>query len=271
LTKRLETGTLIITVFKNNFSQVVETLKSLESSSLKSRVVLKNGGKALSTEQIQALKSLRKFLEIDLIEKPDNGIYSAMNQAMVYSIQNKLLNEKEWVWFLNAGDKLETNAIDTLQKSIPRSLNSLIKFGEPTFGLKKTIRTAQKIDEHDFLSGKIRLNHQALLFHTKLFSLHTLYNEDYRIASDYLFIYHLLKSHTLEFIPSLRIAVEPGGISERRVGLVEIEKLRILLNLFLKSGKIFYLNIFRIRLTSLIKFKVKEVLNCLQKKSKKSL
>ncbi len=250
---------LVITIFKNNFHQCVNTLNSLVESGVRCHVVLQNGGKELTTEEIQSLQKFHPTLQIHLVEELDYGIYDAMNKALNFAIQRNLLEVGEWVWFLNSGDMLNCSPRLLQLKGFVGITDSKIKFGEPTFGLEKQEGNSQKIDEIEFLSGTVRLNHQAVLFHKSIFDELNQYETNYKITSDYQFIHRTLRDNTYEYIDSLRIVVEPGGISQKSIIKVEIEKIRYLLWLIVHTRNSTYFSALKIRGISLMKYLIKSI------------
>lgn len=250
---------LVITIFKNNFHQCVNTLNSLVESGIRCHVVLQNGGERLTTEEIQSLQRFQPIVQIHLVEELDYGIYDAMNKALNFALQRNLLEISEWVWFLNSGDMLASSPNQQKLKGFVGITDSKIKFGEPTFGLEKQEGNSQKIDEIEFLSGAVRLNHQAVLFHKSIFAELGQYKTSYKITSDYQFIHRTLRENTYEYIDSLRIIVEPGGISQKRIIKVEIEKIRYLLWLFVHTRKSAYFSALKIRGISLMKYLIKSI------------
>lgn len=232
----------VITVFKNDISQTIRTLDSLQATERKFNVILKNGGQLLSLEHKSILENYLGNLKIYLYESIDEGIYDAMNQALLFAKSNLLLEKNDWIWFLNSGDVIDRSAIGAINMDVSCYTNAGIKFGQPSYGLQKETRIAQRIDELKFLLGDIRLNHQAVLFHKRIFYELGVFSLRYKITTDYNFIHRALKANSFEYIDWLKIGVEPGGLSESRAIEAEVEKLIYLLSLFCFEKKfIFFL------------------------------
>lgn len=252
---------LVITVFKNDFSQTIRTLDSLQVTERKFNVILKNGGQLLSLEHKNILENYLGNLKIYLYESIDEGIYDAMNQALLFAKSNLLLEKNNWIWFLNSGDVIDRSPIGVINMDLSCYTNAGIKFGQPSYGLQKETRIAHRIDELKFLLGDIRFNHQAVLFHKRIFYELGLFNRRYKITADYNFIHRALKANSFEYIDWLKIGVESGGLSESRATEAEVEKLIYLLSLFCIEKKVHFLSIFRKRAISLGKHMIKNLLS----------
>jgi hypothetical protein len=206
---------------------------------LKERVklVLKNGGKHLSEIQKGEIASLvnSSNFEVIILQYRDQGVYSAMNQALEYSKRNGHLDSVEWVWFLNSGDRLETNSHKDLKElqNVPNS--SFIVCGDPTRGLKMKFNETVQIDAHKLLDGSIVIGHQVALFRPEVFYKFGLYDEKKKIVSDYILMHKVLSKSSLTKTKFPRIEYEDGGMSRVKLVTQELEKIAYVFQIFKTS------------------------------------
>lgn len=252
---------LVITILKDNFNGLVKTLESIYANGLSCSVIIKNGGQKLSGENILQISRYRSSMTIYLLETFDHGIYHAMNEALLFANKHLLLEIHDWVWFLNSGDSLKKQDKRLIIASLNERGKHQVLYGEPSYGITKGGARDISIDELSFLAGKIRLNHQALLFNTHVVKKIGPYSELFPITSDFIYLHRILKEYKFLYLDWLKIDVEPGGISERRTLSVEIEKIRYISLLFLKSGKRIYAQALKKRVQSLLKHIVKNLIS----------
>lgn len=156
------------------------------------------------------------------VSEPDNGIYHAMNKGIRKA-------EGEYLLFLNAGDRL--HKLDTLSKAVSLIDKHIdIYYGdiiyEETNGSKKTVQFPEQLDFSYFYNFNI--SHQASFIKRTLFNKVGLYNESYKIVSDWeffivaIFLYNATYQHL-----SLIIADYDGsGISSNTENHPEMYKER---------------------------------------------
>lgn len=107
----------------------------------------------------------------------DRGIYNAYNKAIKKA-------HGEYVCFMNAGDVFYDDMI--LENVFGRKQTADILYGNTNIikGKKSYIEEApDTIDKYFFMYGTI--NHQSCFIKTSLFKKYGLYNESYKIASDF--------------------------------------------------------------------------------------
>lgn len=107
----------------------------------------------------------------------DRGIYNAYNKAIKKA-------HGEYVCFMNAGDVFYDDMV--LENVFGRKQTADILYGNTNIikGKKSYIEEApDTIDKYFFMYGTI--NHQSCFIKTSLFKKYGLYNESYKIASDF--------------------------------------------------------------------------------------
>jgi hypothetical protein len=200
-------------------------------------VLLKNGGERLSEAQKKMLNSifLSSNFQVTILESSDDGIYSAMNQALQYSIDTGILEFFDWVWFLNAGDKLEDYSYsDFIElQDVPRSC--LMLCGDPTRGLQIGFNETEFIDPHEFLSGRIVIGHQVALFRPEVFYKFGLYDDNKKISSDYILMHKILSGSSITKTRFPKIDYEDNGISRVKLVTQEFEKIAYVAQVARKS------------------------------------
>lgn len=200
-----------ITVHLNHYIGFQRTFESIQKFSLRKinfSWIIKDGGSDETViENIK--KDLAQFEDqtnIEFIISPDNGVYDAMNQAV-----NAVNSEGSLVLFLNSGDELSMNFID--------SFNS--NFNKLDFVYSDTImngvlnKSPQHID-FAYLLGKT-INHQSYFIKAGLLKKYP-FKTEYSIVADWVQLMEIFKNETLQ-IKKLEypIAVyEGGGISEKQ-------------------------------------------------------
>jgi glycosyltransferase involved in cell wall biosynthesis len=113
------------------------------------------------------------------LSEPDTGIYNAMNKGI-------RLAKGVWINFMNAGDSFFNNAV--VQKMLAHAKAQLI-YGDIMMiknGKKYFLQKGQKrLSFLDFYVGYI--SHPATFFQKELFNLYGVYDEKYKIVSDWAF------------------------------------------------------------------------------------
>jgi hypothetical protein len=227
----------MITIFKDNLDSLIATLKSVSILCVNVNILLKNGGERLSEKQRDIIDSQFKShnFKVTILELPDNGIYSAMNQALKYSISNGILKSINWVWFLNSGDRLEFASNSDLKelRFVPSS--SLIICGDPSRGLDMEFNETRYIDAYKFLEGKIVIGHQVALFRPEVFLEFGLYDDKKKIVADYILMHKVISKYPLTKTKFPKINYEDGGISRVKLVTQEFEKIIYATHVFKQS------------------------------------
>jgi glycosyltransferase involved in cell wall biosynthesis len=127
------------------------------------------------------------------VSEPDNGIYHAMNKGIKKATGEYLL-------FLNAGDRLHQST--TLSEAL-----KLMQFGHDIYygdiiyeepnGIKKEVNFPHQLNFSYFYNFNI--SHQASFISKKLFDKVGLYNETYKIVSDWEFFILAIYRHNASY------------------------------------------------------------------------
>ncbi len=167
----------IITICYNIKDEIERTCKSIVNQTWQDfEWIVVDGGSTDGTVDI--LKKYQKKMSV-LISEPDKGIYNAMNKGI------KLAKGK-WLNFMNGGDCFATK--DVLEKVFKnKDYDADVLYGDMRIVKNcKEIRVnhyPDKVSKQYFRNG--RIGHQAAFIKYDLFRQYGLYNEKYRIASDW--------------------------------------------------------------------------------------
>lgn len=184
-------------------NRIRNTLSSIEKLT-DTQVIIKDSG---SSPEINSI--LKEFnIEFILIEKSDEGIYDAWNQALEY------INGR-WVLFMGDDDIiLDTEIIEKL-KII--DVDESIVYGQVEKELSYSGKTEVQGEVWTELSKKFYINngfpHQACFHNASLF-LSMKFDSQYRIAADYDFLIKVFRKYGFpKFIDSIVSRMSYGGVS----------------------------------------------------------
>ena len=154
--------------------------------------------------------------------KPDRGIYHAFNKAIKHV-------RGEWIYFLGSDDFLWTS--DVLEKVAQyiRTIHDSVRF---VYGRVNHLRPDNRIiktagaewDKNKIDFSRMPIDHQALFHHITIFEDYGLYDEKYKIISDYEFQMRVFAQHgeTGRFIPVTIAGHRYGGLSTYRRNRLKI-------------------------------------------------
>lgn len=161
-----------------------------------------------SNQETQEIWNKYKSRIDKFISEPDSGVYNAMNKGINIATGNYLL-------FLNAGDYLyENEVLENIFKD--KFYNSDILYGNENLIIEENPTYI------DYLPKKITktflyfstVRHQAAFIKKDLFKKYGLYDENYRIVSDYEKWFVFLRNKSkFEYIPYVVSSVNTYGIS----------------------------------------------------------
>ncbi|MGO4707972.1 glycosyltransferase family 2 protein [Chryseobacterium sp. 2TAF14] len=169
----------IITINYNNAKGLERTLKSIINQNSKNfEYVVVDGN---STDESKDIIEKNKNYINKWISEPDSGVYNAMNKGIGMASGDYLL-------FLNSGDKLADENV--IAKVLPLlENNSDIIYGNLIYSLNETPQTlfvpSKNIDFTYFLNSF--LPHPSSFIKKSLFQKIGLYNEKFKIISDWEF------------------------------------------------------------------------------------
>jgi glycosyltransferase involved in cell wall biosynthesis len=199
----------ILTVTKDNLSELVRTLNSIvevavSSAELEVVVVDSSIEKQAANKCKRYVDELANAFDISYIWVPPNGIYQAMNHGLDYL-------SGDWVLFLNSGDTFHDNL----------SVNGILNLLEPQktncFPVQAELENGSRK-----IFGKPKLNrcglfmrephHQGMFFPRCFYKLNR-FSEDYRISSDFDYKIRAMEATDLCFHPLPVTVFYFGGIS----------------------------------------------------------
>lgn len=164
----------IITICKNE-PNLRRTLDSINNQTFKDFEWIVIDGKS-DSKIIKIFDEYRDRINF-FTSEVDRGIYNAYNKAIKKA-------HGEYVCFMNSGDVFYDDMV--LENVFGRKQTADILYGNTNIikGKKSYIEEApDTIDKYFFMYGTI--NHQSCFIKTSLFKKYGLYNESYKIASDF--------------------------------------------------------------------------------------
>jgi glycosyltransferase involved in cell wall biosynthesis len=167
----------IITINYNNLEGLQRTVESVGKQTWRDfEYIIIDGG---STDGSAEYIALQKECFDYWISEPDKGIYNAMNKGIAKATGEYLL-------FLNSGDYLYSNRVLEENHSQVKDYD-LIYFDLETFGEKdpQIVTYPEHIKFSYMLLGT--LPHPATFIKTKIFDQIGLYDENFKIVSDWKF------------------------------------------------------------------------------------
>tara|TARA_Y100001978_G_C23606365_1_gene391367 strand:- start:109 stop:855 length:747 start_codon:yes stop_codon:yes gene_type:complete len=217
----------IVTVNKNSGKAFIKTelnvVKCLKSINNINWLIIDSMSNDLSSERIKNIKKNYSNLPINILREKDNGIYNAMNKAI-------LKVESKFIIFINSGDTLN----DTVLKKI--ELEKIDKFCSVIFSYKNTTLSKfpfnfLKTILHNFecfLKLSLPSSHNAIIYSSFILKRY-LFNENYICASDYDQYQKMIKNKS-KFIykKNLKIStISSNGFISKRKFASYIEYIKI--------------------------------------------
>lgn len=147
------------------------------------------------------------------VSEPDSGIYNAWNKAIPHI-------NGDWVLFLGADDYYSGNIFEEvvpILQELPQ--NTHIAYGKVSVFDAETnevIRTLGKNwDYHKkgFFNGLLMLPHQGVFHRKTVFEKSDKFNDTYRIAADYAYLYPILETEEPMFIDKIIAMYSNEGVS----------------------------------------------------------
>lgn len=210
----------IITINFNNREGLCKTIESVVSQSFKDyEYIIIDGG---STDgSVDVIKQYADKIDY-WVSEPDKGIYNAMNKGILKA-------HGEYLNFMNSGDYFFDNNV--LEKVNPFLKADIIQ-GLIYDNAKKDFSKIyfDKLSMRYFYEGTIW--HQAGFFNKSLFK-DSLYNENYKIVSDWLFYMQkiIFENKKIDIIPICVAFFEGDGISSNNTKLNSEERKKALQSL----------------------------------------
>lgn len=224
----------IITINYNNFEGLHKTLDSVVAQTSKDFewIVIDGGSMDGSRELIEQYQYNMSYW----CSEPDNGIYHAMNKGVEKA-------NGEYIQFLNSGDILECNSV--VENVIPHLQDCDIylanmyhsrRMGIPD--VNPVLLTPEKILHTLAFKG---IMHPASYTRKDCFSRFGMFNEDFRIISDWLFFFQaiVVNNASVAYIPVVSVVFDESGISSTQPTLAEKEK-KELSKKYIAMGQLFH-------------------------------
>lgn len=180
----------IITINLNNAQGLKKTVESVISQDFRNYEYIVVDG-ASTDDSIESIIEYRSHID-HLVSEPDNGIYHAMNKGIGMA-------NGRYCLFLNSGDWLADEQV--LSRVFEPCQDADIISGDSAYYDTATQTIRWLIPSPDGLTAATLFNgtlpHQSTFIKRELFNRYGLYNEDLKIASDWLFLLKLFWSTTL--------------------------------------------------------------------------
>lgn len=228
----------IITINYNNLSGLKKTMESVLAQTSKDfeYIIIDGGSTDGSVEFIQQIsKSTNK--QINWISESDNGIYHAMNKGIKVA-------KGEYCQFLNSGDYLISP--DVTEKMLAAMTDAPICYGNKIKlfenGRKLYNKEIPVISMLTFYAGT--LNHATAYIKKSLFEKYGMYDESYKIVSDWKFylIAVGLNNEKVDYVDVDLVYFDMKGISNSNLSLSKDERRIVLKELLPPSILVDYDN-----------------------------
>lgn len=193
----------IVTVSLNNAKGLEETVQSVLRQTYKNYEYIVIDGRS-EDDSLKVIKKYKSDIE-KWVSEPDRGIYDAMNKGIDFANGNFII-------FLNAGDVFYSDIVlYTIYKNISNYDN--IYFGTAQY-VFKDIKWFVPNNNNVVNKKGFMPSHQSILFPKKFYQ-HNKYSLNYKIAADREYFLRAKKSFNLEYIDTIFVKFELGGISNR--------------------------------------------------------
>ncbi|GHU81676.1 glycosyl transferase [Bacteroidia bacterium] len=221
----------IITINFNNREGLKKTIESVVSQTFRDYeyIIIDGGSTDGSAEVIKQYAAQITYW----VSEPDKGIYDAMNKGIRKSYG-------EYCQFLNSGDTLYSETV--LEKVFSEDYTEDIVTGNfvELYKNKTVLRKGRayareqkgrSLSLFDFFAGSI--SHQATFIRKKLFEQYGLYDDTYKIASDWVFFLKTigLNNVKVKYLDLNIVYFNMDGISNTNLSLSYNERTDILQSL----------------------------------------
>jgi glycosyltransferase involved in cell wall biosynthesis len=200
----------IITVCYNASQSIAGTIASLRAQTHSDYEWVVVDGASKDDTVAQVLSS--GIEPCNLMSEPDEGIYDAMNKAIMRA-------RGDWLYFLNAGDAFANpDVLAQVASALQRHPDTDLLYGDMIY-----VNGERQWAEHfDHVRRSLlvfeSLNHQAVFARRTLFARIGLFRKEYRVSADYDWLLRVFKSgastrHITEFIARFEV----GGTHQRHI------------------------------------------------------
>ncbi len=186
----------IITVVFNGKKYLEQTIQSVINQTYDNiEYIIIDGGSTDGT--IDIIRNYEKVIDY-WVSEPDKGIYNAMNKGIKLS-QGKLIG------LINSDDWYLENAVETVVKSYLNNSKSNVIITGAVYRTDNQGNILFKLNKPaSFLHQKINrimpVNHPATFVDQEVYAEIGLFDEQYKIAGDYNFIYRAYYSKKVDFL-----------------------------------------------------------------------
>lgn len=209
----------IITINRNNGVGLRKTIKSVISQNFNDIEYIVIDG-ASTDESVEIIKEYSSQI-FYWVSEPDNGIYNAMNKGILKASGDYLL-------FLNSGDWLVDNILDELIEKYNFTYD--IIYGN-TFiedNIKNKVHSHKAFCKDKITFYDLRFDticHQSTFMKRDLFQRYGLYDENFKIISDWLFFIKVIifENVSVKYVDIFVSYVEANGIGSSLNANVEKE------------------------------------------------
>jgi glycosyltransferase involved in cell wall biosynthesis len=195
----------VITINYNNADGLQKTIDSVLAQSFTDlEYIIIDGG---STDRsVEVIKAHEQKIAYWISEK-DTGVYNAMNKGIAVA-------KGEYLLMLNSGDYLINN--DVLSQVLTKSVDADILYGDTLWdesGSTFETHFPEKLTFQYFHNNS--LGHQTTFIRRSLHEVVGLYDESYRIVSDWKFFMQAICKHNVscQHIPALIAVCGRDGLS----------------------------------------------------------
>lgn len=214
----------IITINLNNASGLQKTMESLFGQTFMDFEYIVIDGDSTDGSKALIQNNLHKLSY--WVSEKDKGIYNAMNKGIVKATG-------EYILFMNSGDYLYSS--NTLKDVFEHSNNEDIIYGDAM------VDRGDVQNEVKFFPANLTfkyfmnrtLHHTSAIIKTDLFNKHGLYNEGFKIMSDWEFFIKTicLYQASYKYINQIISCFNPDGISSQiSSGQLKLDERAIVLN-----------------------------------------
>ena len=213
----------VITINYNNLQGLADTIKSVESQSVRDfEWIVVDGA---STDGSRALIEKHSDNITSWVSEPDSGIYNAMNKGI-------RMSSGEYLLFLNSGDMFADDQV--VAKVLSELTGEDFIFGNIYHSDKLGVKAFNEkyINGRDmaFMLTTSSLPHQSTFIHRSVFERYGFYREDLRIVSDWALIFQSLVMHqaTIRYIPVVVSIYDTSGLSSVNKRLYNTEREKVI-------------------------------------------
>lgn len=213
----------VITIVKDHPFGLRETFASLSEQDLSDWELLIVVGPSQDSTLVTARDIASTGQNVEVIEQSGSGIYDAMNEG----IRNA---KGEFVWFMNAGDKFaDSHVLSIAVDEITKAGVGLVIGG---YRLDRTVQEDRSFPPRKMSAFKFAFNrrggcHQAMIFRNESLRQVGEYDLTYSLASDFELVLKVIKSAGAIRVSKVFASIEPGGVADKNIFQVHLQKHQI--------------------------------------------